>query len=267
MNFSEYLQIVNDTLASFPIPLLQHIIVALVGIVFGSFLNVLIYRIPKKEEFVKTSSHCMTCGHKLAWYDNIPLFSWLTLGGKCRYCKAKISCQYPIVEATNGILWLAIDLILGLSVNSIALCFITSGLLALSVIDWRTYEIANGFHVYIGVFALINLLFDYKNWLSYVIGFFSVSLLLLAIYLISRGRAIGGGDVKLMAVCGLFLGWEKALLALGVGCVVGSIIHILRMKFSGANKVLAMGPYLSFGVFIAALFGNSILAWYISLFA
>lgn len=265
MKLIDYLNNINTTLSEFPIPWLQVVIVALMGIVFGSFLNVLIYRIPKGEEFVKTSSHCMKCGHKLAWYDNIPLFSWLTLGGKCRYCKEKISAQYPIIEATNGILWVAIVLLLGLSIHSIALCFITSGLLALSVIDWRTYEIANGFHVYIGVFAAINLLFDYPNWLSYVIGFFAVSLLLLAIYLVSGGRAIGGGDVKLMAACGLFLGWKNVLLSLAIGCIVGSIVHILRMKLSGANKVLAMGPYLSIGVLVSALFGNQIIAWYIGL--
>lgn len=265
MSFAEHLSNINNTLNSFPIPWLKFTIIALLGVVFGSFLNVLIYRIPKGEEFVKTSSHCMKCGHKLAWYDNIPLFSWLTLGGKCRYCKEKISAQYPIIEATNGILWTTIVLFLGLNINSISLCFITSGLLALSVIDWRTYEIANGFHFYIGFFALVNLLFDYQNWLSYVIGFFAVSLLLLAIYLVSGGRAIGGGDVKLMAACGLFLGWKNILLALAIGCVVGSIIHILRMKLSGATKVLAMGPYLSIGVLVAALFGNQMITWYMSL--
>ena len=245
---------------------LIYVFVTILGILFGSFLNVLIYRIPKKEEFVKTSSHCMSCNHKLAWYDNIPLFSWLTLGGKCRYCKAKISIQYPIVEAVNGLLWLAIFLINGVSIQSALICAMTSGLLALSVIDWRTYEIANGFHIYFLFLAFANLALDWSNWLSYLIGFFCVSIPRLAIYMFSGGRAIGGGDVKLMAVCGLFLGWQKVLLALVIGCVVGSIIHIARMKITKTGSLLAMGPYLALGIVTASLFGQQIISWYLSLF-
>ena len=97
-------ELLNDEIFRIPI----YIFVTILGILVGSFLNVVIYRVPKKEEFVKTSSHCMSCGHKLAWYDNIPLLAWLMLGGKCRYCKEKISVQYPMVEALNGLLWLFI---------------------------------------------------------------------------------------------------------------------------------------------------------------
>ena len=243
-----------------------YIFITIVGILFGSFLNVLIYRIPKKEEFVKTSSHCMSCGHKLAWYDNIPLFSWIFLKGKCRYCKTKISIQYPIIELINGLLWLFVFYVNGISIHSLLICGMTSGLLALSIIDWRTYEIANGFHIYFGILALINLIMNYSNWIDYIIGFFCVSLILLAIYLISGGTAIGGGDVKLMAVCGLFIGWKNIVLALAIGCIVGSIIHIIRMKLSNAGKVLAMGPYLAFGIFVASLFGKQMISWYMSLF-
>lgn len=208
----------------------------------------------------------MTCNHKLAWYDNIPLISWLTLGGKCRYCKTKLSAQYPIIEALNGILWLAIFLVNGISVDSALICAMTSGLLAMSIIDWRTYEIANGFHFYFIAIAMIRIAMNHTDWLSYLIGFFCVSLVLLAIYLISGGRAIGGGDVKLMAACGLFLGWQGICLALVIGCIAGSIIHIIRMKFSNAGKVLAMGPYLAFGIFVTSLFGTQIISWYLSFF-
>ena len=247
-------------------PMVAYLFVTIAGILIGSFLNVLIFRIPKKEEFVKTSSHCMSCGHKLAWYDNIPLFSWLFLGGKCRYCKAKISAQYPIVEASNGLLWLMTFVINGISVESILICALVSGLLALSIIDWKTYEIANGFHLYFIILAIIKIVLDKANWSEYMIGAFAVSVPLLLIYLISGGRAIGGGDVKLMAACGLFLGWKNILLALIIGCVVGSIAHIIRMKVSKAGHLLAMGPYLSIGVFIAALFGRQLISWYLSLF-
>ena len=240
--------------------------VMLFGILVGSFLNVLIYRIPKKEEFVKTSSHCMSCNHQLAWYDNIPLFSWLFLKGKCRYCKAKISAQYPIIEFLNGVMWLGIFLIHGVNIDSLLISLMTSGLIALSVIDWRTYEIANGFHVYFTILALCRIAMNYTNWSNYVIGFFCVSIPLLILYLASGGNAIGGGDVKLMAACGLFLGWKNTILALIVGCVVGSVIHLIRMKVSEAGKVLAMGPYLAFGILFATLFGEQIINWYLSVF-
>lgn len=242
------------------------IFITLLGICIGSFLNVLIFRIPRKEEFVKTSSHCLTCGHKLAWYDNIPLISYILIKGKCRYCGVKLSKQYPIIEAVNGLLWLSIFLLNGINADSILISLMTSGLLAMSVIDFKTYEIPDGFHFYFGALALVHLFLHKEEWLAYIIGFFSVSILLLLIYLFSKGRAIGGGDVKLMAVCGMFLGWKGSILALFIGCVVGAIIHLTRMKISKADRVLAMGPYLAFGIITSALFGSQIISWYMTLF-
>lgn len=243
-----------------------YIIITLFGIVIGSFLNVLILRIPRGEEFVKTPSHCMSCGHKLAWYDNIPLFSWLSLGGKCRYCKAPISPQYPIIEAANGLLYLVIFLIKGLNFDALILSLLSSALLALSVIDWRTYEIPFGFQIYIAVLGLANIALHYEDWLLYVIGFFAVSVFLEILLLVSKGRAIGGGDVKLMATCGLILGWKNIILAFFLGCIIGSVIHIIRMRVTKADHVLAMGPYLSAGVMLAALFGTQLISMYLNLF-
>ena len=256
----------SEALQTAPISYFVYVCSLVFGILFGSFLNVLIYRIPKKEEFVKTSSHCMTCNHKLAWYDNIPILSWLMLGGKCRYCGVKLSAQYPVVEAANGLMWLAIFLINGISIDTLLICAMSSGLLAMSVIDWRTYEIANGWHFYYLALAIIRIILNPANWLDNLIGFVCVSTVLLAIYLISGGKAIGGGDVKLMAVCGLFLGWKGIVLALLIGCIVGSIVHLIRMKLSKVDHVLAMGPYLAIGIVLTSLFGDQLINWYLSLF-
>ena len=250
-------------LADLGLTTFAYVMVALFGICIGSFCNVLIYRIPKKEEFVKTASHCMTCGHKLAWYDNIPLFSWITLGGKCRYCKVKLSAQYPIVEAFNGLLWLLVAFTAGFSIEALLLALMSTALLALSVIDWRTFEIENGFHIYFIALALVQIFLDRQNWQLYTIGFFAVGIPLLLLYLLSGGNAIGGGDVKLMAACGLLIGWKNIVLALMIGCVVGAVIHVIRMKFFNAGRKLAMGPYLSLGIFVASLWGNQILTWYL----
>ena len=244
-----------------------YITIFLFGIVIGSFLNVCIFRIPNHETVVTERSHCMNCGYQLSWYDMVPVFSWLCLGGKCRKCKTPISPQYPIVEAVNGILYMVVFAVNGFSLESILYCLFVSALLVLSVIDWRTYEIPIGINIFILVLGILHTALDYSNWLTYVVGFFSVSLFLFLLLWISKGRAIGGGDVKLMAVAGLLLGWKLAILAFFIGCIVGSVIHLLRMRFSGADKMLAMGPYLSIGLFVAALWGNAMIQWYVGMFS
>jgi len=241
---------------------LLYLLTFLYGIVIGSFLNVCIYRIPLGESIAKERSHCMTCGYQLRWYDLVPLFSWLALGGKCRKCKAPISPQYPIVEGGNGVLYVLIFAVNGFNLVSVLYCLMASALLALSVIDFRTYEIPFGFNVFIAILGGIRICTDLSNWTEYVIGFFAVSAVLELLLIISKGRAIGGGDVKLMAAAGLLLGWKLIILSFFIGCILGSVIHIIRMKVSHAEHVLAMGPYLSLGILIAALFGNSFITWY-----
>lgn len=248
------------------ITILMYIIIFMFGIVIGSFLNVCIYRIPQKEDIVRVRSHCMSCGYKLEWYDLVPLFSYLFLRGRCRKCGAKLSVQYPLIEALNGILYVIIVCIHGVNIDSLLYCLLGSALLVLSVIDFRTYEIPFGINLFILALGLIRLALDYHNFLSYLIGSLAVSAVLAFIYYATGGRAIGGGDVKLMAVCGLFLGWKLIILAFSLGCILGAVIHVIRMKVSGENHVLAMGPYLSAGVMIAALWGNQMIAWYFGQF-
>ena len=247
--------------------LILYLPIFLYGIIIGSFLNVCIYRIPLGESISKERSHCMTCGYQLRWYDLVPLFSWLALRGKCRKCKTPISAQYPIIEAVNGVLYILIFAVNGMNMVSILYCLMASALLALSVIDFRTYEIPFGFNVFSAVLVLIRIGLTLDNLLEFVIGFFAVSVLLEIILLVSGGRAIGGGDVKLMAAAGLLLGWKLIILAFFIGCILGSVIHIIRMKVSQAEHVLAMGPYLSAGILIAALWGNQFIDWYFGFLA
>lgn len=247
-------------------------LIVILGCVFGSFLNVCIFRLPKHETIITKRSHCMKCGYQLKWYDLVPLVSWMILRGKCRKCREPLSMQYPIVEAANGIGWLTISLIRGLEYELLydgtTLCYMAlfSTVLVLSIIDWRTYEIPLGCNIFILTVGLIHLCMDYTKWSQYVIGLLSVSGFLYIIYLATKGRGIGGGDIKLMASCGLLLGWKLNILALVLGCIIGSIIHILRMKLSGEDHLLAMGPYLSAGVMIAALWGDKIINLYLSMY-
>lgn len=243
--------------------IILYILVFLYGIVIGSFLNVCIYRLPKKENIVKIRSHCMNCGYQLKWYDLIPLFSYLALGGRCRKCKQKISIQYPIIETLNGVLYMILFAEYGLSIETLLYCLLFSALLTLSVIDFRTYEIPLGINLFILALGLIRVATDYTNWPYYVIGLICVSGILFLLYWISGGRAIGGGDVKLMAACGLLLGWQLIVAGFVFGCILGSVVHLLRMKISKEGHVLALGPYLSVGVMASVLWGASFWSWYL----
>ncbi len=236
----------------------------LFGIVIGSFLNVCIYRIPEKRTAVTVPSHCMECGHRLGWYDLVPIFSYIFLRGRCRYCKAAISSQYPIIEGINGVLYVLIFAVNGIGVESGIYCLFTSALLVLSVIDWRTYEIPITINLFILTLGSIRVALDIRSFFDYLAGFFAVSVFLLMLYFVTKGRAIGGGDIKLMAAAGLLLGYKLVILAFFIGCILGSAIHLVRMRISGADKILAMGPYLSAGLFIAMLWGDSFIDWYIS---
>ncbi len=165
----------------------------------------------------------------------------------------------------SALLWAAAFGVLGWSASAFLLALASSALLSLSRIDWSTYEIPFAYNIFIFALGVLAMLFDLTHWYEYVIGFFAVSLPLLLLFYITKGTAIGGGDVKLMAACGMLLGWKLVLLGFVLGCIIGSVVHILRMKISGEKHVLAMGPYLSIGVFLSALFGDAVISWYLSM--
>jgi len=242
------------------------ILLFLLGLCVGSFCNVLIYRLPKEEEFVRTPSHCMSCGHELKWYELIPLLSWLIQKGKCRACGVKLSPQYPIVEAVNGVMWLLTGILLRGDWVTVALyCGLFSLLMVLSVIDWRTFTIPNGINLAILILGVIRLVTDLDNWLSYLIGLVSVSAVFLLLHVGTGGNGLGMGDVKLVGAAGLLLGWQNMILAVLVGSLGGAVIHSLRMK-RGAGRRLAFGPYLAGGIWFAALVGEKLIGAYLGLF-
>lgn len=250
--------------------------VFLFGLLIGSFLNVLIYRIPKGENFVTTNSHCMSCNHRLYAKDLVPLFSWLFLGGKCRYCKAKISAQYPIVEAINGIMYVLIFWFVCDATPSIALfgyCAVFSALLVTTVIDWRTMEIPDSMWITVFVGGIITYIdelvaegFDLHCLLERVIGIFAASGVLFLLAVVSKG-GMGGGDIKLMAACGFLLGWKVVLLALVMGGLIGTL-YLIFMAIKNKGKVprkVPFAPHLSLAVVICMFVGSGIIDWYLAL--
>ncbi len=243
--------------------ILMYVLVFLFGIVIGSFLNVCIFRIPLKEEIAVTPSHCMNCGYRLQWYDLVPLFSFLFLRGRCRKCHTKLSLQYPLVEGLNGVLYIIVFLANGWNILSVVYCLLTSALIVLSVIDFRTMEIPNGLNLFIFLLGVAGTVIDRADWKEHLLGFAVVGGFLLLLYLITVGRGIGGGDVKLMFGAGLLLGLKEGILAFFLGCILGSVIHLIRMRVSKAEHRLALGPYLSMGICIAMLWGRYMIDWYL----
>lgn len=260
-------------------------LVAILGLIIGSFLNVCIYRIPIGKSFVKNNSHCMQCGAKIKPYDLIPVISFLFLKGKCRNCKTAIAIRYPIIELINCTAYLIIYFIFGISIKTLICFALISVLIVVSMIDIDTQEVPNGLHIFLLCIAPFTFILNDVLWWERLTGFFAASSILLLISLITNG--FGGADIKLMAVCGLFLGYINILLALLIGIVVGGISGIIilyiskykerklydtksdnKIDIDSANKEKATMPFcpsLSTGIFIALLFGKNIISWYISL--
>ncbi|MBQ4095728.1 MAG: prepilin peptidase [Oscillospiraceae bacterium] len=247
----------------------------LFGITIGSFLNVCIYRLPKEESLTKQNSHCMTCGAQIKRYDLIPVFSWLFLRGKCRSCGAKISPRYCIVEALNGIIYVLVFMYYDFMyspIKAILVCLLMSALIVVFFMDWDTQLISNYMVLFIAILGIL----DYLRWQfeldlyhiddadlkSRIIGFFVVSLILLAIELLSKGKAMGRGDVYLMAAAGLFLGVKATVAAFFIGLVTASIAGLIIKHCTGGSK-FAFGPWLSLGIAICAIWGNQLADLYL----
>lgn len=247
------------------INIIIYIITFLCGLIIGSFANLLIDRLPEGDGKLFKRSRCIKCGSGIEWYDSIPLVSYIKLLGRCRHCEAKISIQYPLVELINGVGYILIVMFNGVNVLSALYCLAFSILVVIAVIDWRIYEIPPMLNIMLGSLGVIRIIFDFSHLLDYLIGFCVVSGFLLLLFIVTHGRGIGGGDVKLMAAAGLFIGWKNIILALILGCILGSIIHIVLMMTCGKDRVLAFGPYLSAGIVIAMLYGDQLIGWYIGL--
>lgn len=258
------------------------VIVFMFGTIIGSFLNVLIYRLPIGMDFKKGNSICPNCKHKLNWKDLFPLFSWLFLRGKCRYCKAPISPRYPIVEAINATMYVLCYLFLsggtaieGLNLTLVGYMIFVSALIVVSWIDFEHQIIPDSQWIAIfagGLFILVQKLVDgtfTKEWIiSKVIGLFLVSGLFFLIALVTGGRAMGGGDIKLMAAVGFVLGWKAVLIALFMAAVFGVLFAVGRKIVSKQQMkgAVPFGPFLAMGSAVCAFCGEMIFDAYFDLF-
>lgn len=164
----------------------------------------------------------------------------------------------------NILLWVLNFAICGMKPDTLLGCLLISALLLLSIIDWECYEIPPEINLFIMALGVIRLLLQREQWLLHLAGFFCISTILLLVYLITKGRAVGGGDIKLMAAAGLFLGWELVTVAFLSGGIYAGVIHIIRMIAGKKEKEIALGPYLSGGIVTALWFGESLVRWCIN---
>jgi len=244
--------------------LLELIILAL-GICIGSFLNVCIYRVPVKISIIMPPSHCFQCKKQLKSWDLIPIISYFFLQGRCRYCRSLVSARYPFVELLTGLSFLWCFVIVGLSYELIKTLILTSFLIVISFIDYDHQLILDKVLIWLaGVGVAINLYTGYVSVLQMLLAALVGGGILLAIALASRG-GMGMGDVKFAAVLGLWLGVQHIVLTLFLSFIIGGIggVILLALKLKSRKDAVPFGPYLAVGAFIAMLYGNNLLRWYI----
>lgn len=242
--------------------MIELVYIFMIGAVIGSFLNVCIYRIPKGESVSFPPSHCPVCKERIKWYDNIPIASYIVLGGKCRVCKSKISIQYPIIEAINGILFLLIYLKFGISLISIKYFIFVSILLVLSIIDLKSYFLPDSLTFSLIVLGMaFSFLIGFPIELSFV-GASTYAFPFLIIYgfgeYIFKKEALGFGDIKLAAGIGAFIGYTgfyNLYLWFTITFVLGSIISLtlIGLKIKERKEQIPFAPYLSLAAVIMVL--------------
>ena len=235
------------------------------GTLIGSFLNVCIYRIPRNESIVTTNSHCPHCQSFIKPYDNIPILSYLFLGGKCRNCRESISMRYPLVEFITGLVFLINYQQLGLSISLGLNLVLSCVLILITFIDFDTLLIPDRFHVIIGGLAIINLILNPTQLPSSLIGAIIISVPFLIIAMTTGG--MGGGDIKLMFVAGLYLGWQATLVSFFIASISGGLyaLYLILIKKQGRKAEMPFGPFLCIGILIASLYSTQLITWYLSL--
>ncbi len=240
------------------------------GAVVGSFVNVCIFRLPAQQSIITPASHCLSCNHPIAFYDNIPLVSFIFLRGKCRHCKTPLSYQYPLVELATGMLSLIAIAHYGVSIPSLVYFAFSAALLTITVIDLRHQIIPDSITLPgIGVGLLTSLLMPQLSFLDSLSGTLvgGGSLLLVAggYYLFTRREGMGLGDVKLLAMMGAFLGWKSILFIIMVASFSGALAGIMVMIVKNKDRRYAIpfGPFLSLGALSYLLYGREIIYLYI----
>jgi leader peptidase (prepilin peptidase)/N-methyltransferase len=244
------------------------VFVGLVGAAIGSFLNVLIVRLPKDESIVRPRSRCPGCGNPIAAYDNIPVLSWIALGGKCRTCKEGISIQYPLVELATALIWVGAAWYYGVSLDALAAAVLGTILLGIAITDVRHYLIPDEYtlgglpiglvlSLRAGVGGLIGSL------IGAAVGFTLLYVVAAVGEKVFQKEAMGGGDIKMMAMVGAFVGWQGVLLTIFGGSLLGTLVFAPLLAFK-IKQLVPFGVFLAAAAAITFVFGEELVVWYLN---
>ena len=246
---------------------MDYLVVAVLGLCIGSFLNVCIFRIPKEESISFPPSHCTNCNYKLKWKDLIPVFSYIFLRGRCRNCKQKISIQYPCIELLNCVLYIFIYMEYGFTIETLKFMILASLMIVIGMIDLKTQYVYSS-TIVIG--AIAGIIFFVAEWINdgsfpkdKLIGMLIGLILIGLIVLLTRG--MGVGDIEIVALSGLFLGIRGSIFTLFTSFVLGGIAGILIMfiKKKGRKEAIPFGPYIAIATIMSIYIGNYVINYYL----
>lgn len=242
--------------------------VFILGTIVGSFINVCIYRIPRGESVVYPSSHCPRCGYNLKPPDLIPLLSYLLLRGRCRKCGTKISVMYPLVELLTGLMFIFAFIKFGLTFEFLSAIILITCLMITTFIDLEHQIIPDKVVLpSLAAGLVLNIIFHREDFYNYLLGFALGGGIIFLIVVLSRG-GMGGGDIKLFATVGMFLGFRLTLLALLLSFVLGSVVGLILiiLKLKNMKDAIPFGPFIALASVISMLAGDRIISWYWGLF-
>lgn len=244
----------------------------ILGTLIGSFLNVVVYRVPREESLSFPPSHCPSCNTRLKAYDLVPVVSYLFLRGKCRTCKTAISIRYPLVEMLTGLLFLVTVMKFGVSLEALKYLLVIALLLPVALIDYDHTIIPDRLNVGIFLTALSFLLLEvylgnaaFRDLLNPLYGMVLGGGFFLFIAVVTKG-AMGGGDIKLMAALGFLFGTANTLLLMFLSFIIGGALSslLLLLKIKKRKDYIPFGPFICVSAFIVIFWGNQILNWYLN---
>ena len=248
------------------------VVAGLFGLLLGSFLNVCIFRLPRGTSVVWPASACGSCQRELRWFENIPVISWLVLGAKCARCKAPISLQYPIVEATTAVLFVLVTATTPLGPALAARLIFVAALVVLFAIDLEHHLLPNVITLPGIVVGLLFALLGPPGWQASLLGVLLGGGVLYAIaagyYAVRKEEGMGMGDVKMLAMIGAFLGWQSVLLTLVLASLSGAVIGLalIVVQRGSMKHALPFGTFLALGALVAMLAGQPVIDWYVGFY-
>ncbi|ALX48357.1 prepilin peptidase [Lentibacillus amyloliquefaciens] len=241
----------------------------LLGMIFGSFFNVVGLRAPQKRSFASDRSICPHCKNQLSWYELIPILSYLFQLGKCRHCRSAISIMYPVIELITGLLFAFSYIKLGFQVELVTALLLMSLLVIIFVTDMKYMLIPNNVLLFfLPLLIFTRIINPLDPWWSSITGALSGMVIIAIIILASRG-GMGGGDMKLFGILGIVLGFDKTLLTLFLSCVLGAVVGLVLLltKVIDRKQAVPFGPYIVTAAVVAYFYGESLLGWYFNHFS